>query len=385
MNEFSGRFGISSWPTWLKLLGGLLLAMVVPLIVSLVLAISSIEAVSSENMQAFIAKSASHHARGVGEIFSEAQSIMNRYLNDEDARALLMAILSRDDESVSQITKARAIAGLQDGLLNRSNPAFDYVELLDAEGRLVLHAEAGRDISVVGGTDLSQTAAYQRGLEALLSGGSQVLSIDADDEDQPLLDVVNVLTQPDPETGETTAVGYLVGRMITDLTDREVLEFNFDFLNIQSRLVTARGLVIDQTGVHEANAIEINDDVQRRLDMEGAFQEVTTEDGEQIVRYYAQIPGSPFTFISQGTIDSVTNQVFRFFAQRGFALIVGLGALMAILVLLGLSCLCRRCAVSPRQFRRWRGAIMVCLCLILAAGMKLAVWPGASPICAARW
>ncbi len=167
-----------------------------------------------------------------------------------------------------------------------------------------------------------------------LPAKTQALSIDANENDKPLIDVIRVLQPANGASADTTSA-YLVGRMITDVTQREVLEFSLDFLDIHSQLITTRGLVIDENGVHESPEIGIDSDTLRRLQMEGSYQDVIQQDGAQIVRYFALVPRSPFIFSSQGTIDSVTSQVFRFFVQRGFAIILGLMALTAILVLLG--------------------------------------------------
>ncbi len=170
MNEFTSRLSLKSWPIWVKLLAGLLVAALLPLGLSLFLAISSIQEVSSGNVQSFITETAAYHAREVSEIFDDAQDALDTYLASSLTRASLQAVLPFSGETVDPIAKANVVNGLQDSLLNKSNPSFEYIDLLDAKGQLVLHAEPGRQVSIAGGDDLSNSSAYLRGLEAGLAG-----------------------------------------------------------------------------------------------------------------------------------------------------------------------------------------------------------------------
>lgn len=335
-NDLVTQFGLPSWPTWLKLLVALSLAVAVSMVLVLFLAVSSIQAISLQNVQTFIGESAAYHAEELGEIFLNAEEEINLVLDDAAGLNRIQQVLADYAAGTLDLQdRATIVNDLQETLLNKRGAAFETVILLNAEGQLVLRADADGEGLPGQTVDYSSSAAFLRGVEAGMSGETQVLAVDEGLGNTPLLDIVHIIFAPEASNGESSVSGYLVAHMTADVTEREILGFNFDFLNISSRLTTARGLVIDEDGVREGQDSGQVGEMFQRLSLEASVLETVTENGVEIVRYYTRIPASPFLFISEGMVEPVTNQIFSFFVQRGFALVLGLFALISVLVLLG--------------------------------------------------
>ena len=213
MRTALNRLSFSSWPIWLKLLAGLLLAMMLPVILLLFLTVNSIQEVSSQNVQLFVSESAAEHAREISDMFVQARNDIKEFVQDDANMAQLQKVLPTDSGAVvDPVDKADVIGRFQNSLLNNKNSLFNSVDLVNANGILVSHIEPGRKISLIGGQDLSNTTAYQQGVEAQMVGETQVLSIDTGSDNQPVLDVVNSLSVFEASSRTQVVIGYLIGR-----------------------------------------------------------------------------------------------------------------------------------------------------------------------------
>ncbi|HLV37051.1 MAG TPA: GAF domain-containing protein [Spirillospora sp.] len=333
MSDFLRRISIAHWPIWAKLLIGFLLAVAIPVVLVLALTLNTVNQVGSQNVRVFITETSARQARAFSTTFGQALGELADFVSSETNFMLLRRALPvYDTVPVDPNTQFNLAVELQNQLLNTTNSIYQEINLIDPEGQLVIQAKPN-DI-IVGGADLSQSAAYRQGVEAQLLGLSQALTIDAGAGNQPILDVVNILEVTIPGVRHPVVFGYLIARIDVQRTILDNLPMRSDLINASNRLVTRQGFVIDSNGVQVLDRLDLNVNLFEEA-LNGSPQaETFVRDNTQFVRYYAPVENSPFVLVSEGQTNLVANQIARFLAERSFALVLGLMFLLAVLVIL---------------------------------------------------
>jgi GAF domain-containing protein/HAMP domain-containing protein len=334
MRQLLHRIHILAWPIWLKLLVGFLLAVAVPLILLMVLTLNTVQQVGTQNAESFASETGTRQARAISAAFDEANSEMNRFAANEANFTQLRAVLPTSAGTpVNPNDEFNLAVLLQNQLLLNGNPIYEEVNLVDANGLLVIKAEP--DGITVRGANLAGSPGYQQGVQAHLRGETQTLSISVNrSTNQPVLDIVNILSVTVPGVRDKVVIGYLIARLNPAPLIFDYLPVSSDFLNTTSRLVTRQGYVIEEGGVHLLNTPDVNLTLFDQARAGLPQTEIITRDGVQLVRFYAQVENSPFVLVSESAASAVSNQISRFIIERGFALILGLVFLVGVLVIL---------------------------------------------------
>lgn len=334
MRSILHRIHILAWPIWFKLLVGFLLAVAIPLILLMILTLNTVQQVGIQNAQSFASETGTQQAQAISSKFTDASTELNRFIASAANAALLHNVLpTTEGAEVSQVAKANLASEVRQQLLLTGNALYDEINVISPAGQLVVQIRP--DISSTSPQSFIGSPGYQQGVQAELRGETQSLAISIDRlTNQPVLDMVNVISITPPGTSNRIVLGYLVARLDLDQLIFNHLDTANDFLKTANRLVTRQGYTIHPGGVQILNTPDFNLTLFDQARAGTPQTEIITRDNAPVVRFYAQVVNSPFVLVSESSASAVGNQISRFIIERGFALILGLVFLVGVLVLL---------------------------------------------------
>ncbi len=338
MNEILRHLNIISWPIWVKLLAALLLAAIIPAALALLLTVDTLDAISTQNVEGFIRETGTRQANAISAAFIQAHSEINGYIEDEGNAGLLRAVLPVSDDpndDVNPISIANLVSDLQAKLLNTPNSVYAAITVVDRQGRIVLEALPGRTVTINTGRNIAESSTFQQAFEAAMVGESQLLVVDLESEAEPIINIANVITAVIPGRTEPALLGYTIARVkLTPIIEAN-LPLNVEFADTYSQLVNRSGLVLDAAGVILENNTLATMSTHLLRQAEGGEPnlEITRQNNQRIVRYYVPIAHSPFVLVVESSFSVVANQITSFLVERGFALVVGIVALLVVLVI----------------------------------------------------
>lgn len=314
---------IVSWPIWAKLLGGFLVAIVVPAALITFVALVGIREISVQNARLLVAEEGRHSLQLIENTLSRARTTLGAFVeNDGYQRALLDLLL--DD--------AQSSDALESALLLPNASLYDSVRLLDRNGMLVTQISTGGSLLNVSGEDQSQSPSYLAAVNAQIQGeGDRTLTVSTTALGLPAIEITQAIRWRD---------GNVIGYLIAPLNTQRVLYSNLtshdeDFPTY-SFMVTDNGILLSPRETQPL--VTLNSvAVERALAGESGVDayQVGGEDGPQVVGYYAPIPETPFVMVTEIQTASLTNSVFGYFGgARAFTIVVGTALLMGVLVIL---------------------------------------------------
>ncbi len=334
MSEFLRRINILAWPIWVKMLAGSLLAVTIPVLLLLFLTLTTVQQIGSDSVETFLDETSARQARAITIAFDRALAGINDFVaNEVNVTQIRGALPPSPGASVDPVTQFNVATELQNRLLIVTNPIYQEIKLVDPAGQLIIQARP--DGVVVGGANLSENRAFQQGSEASLLGQTQTLVIDVSPENEPLLDVVNVLRVTVPGVRDPVVIGYLIARVNAEPIIANNLPITSDQIVVNSRLLTRGGYQVDLDGARLLPALDVpagflDEALAGRPQVENFSQ-----DGVAHVRHYIVVENSPFVLISESATDTVSGRIISFLVGRGFALVLGLIFLVTVLVILG--------------------------------------------------
>ncbi len=327
MNERLSSYFITSWPIWLKLLAGFLIAVILPLVLISYLLLNGIRDAGRQNVEAYIAENGSRQWEAINTAFDVAQDELDNFVKDQENRVSMIDLLPLNTAvDVSPVGKAAFINQVQDQILNTAANPFTKVELINGEGRLVLQALPGRSTTLAVSEDRSQSLAYQAGVNSSLLRREQDIVV-YNEGDNVHIEVVNVisLTTSLSVSDTTGAIGYLVASIDVPRIIYNNLIPTSDFFGATSYLVAPNGTLITSEGSQRLA-------ISQAQQLFSGDTYLTTASGD-ILRYSVPIAGTPFRLVSEGSADAVSGGILQYLTTRGFVLAVGLLGLITVLVI----------------------------------------------------
>jgi GAF domain-containing protein/HAMP domain-containing protein len=330
MNERSRRLSVLSWPIWVKLLVGIVVAVLIPALIVVGMTMNIVADVTAENSIEHIEEDNARQRQLIEIGLEQAQTSLNGFvggLQEPTMRQIVPA------DTGSQDGLLYFVRQLQDTVINVGSGYFEKIELLDANGIMVLQALPGRSQSLVGGESLINSPAYAAGIQASLRQQQQVMVVFSDrDGDEPIVQLVHLIQYEGENNTRQPVLAYLVAT----LENQPIFYNNLSREEGTTYLVTATGLVITPEGLFQGDREPIfrTVGVQRALDGRDGIETYTSEEIEY-ARYYAPISGTPLAYISEVPTNLVADEITNGLVTRSFALIIGLIFLVGVLVILG--------------------------------------------------
>jgi GAF domain-containing protein/HAMP domain-containing protein len=332
MSTWFRRLYQVAWPLWFKLLIGFIVAVLIPLLLSLVLSLNTMQQVGGENAQQFLVETSTQQARALSTALNLAQGVLTSYVQNEDNLFRLRSALPTAAEAVvNPVDEANLAVDFQNQLLNVSGSFYQQIHLLAADGSVRIQADSAG--VVVGGGNLANSPAYQLGVEAARNNAPQVLSITVDADNQPLLEVVNILAVTVPGVRDKVVIGYLIGQLKAQSLVMDTLMIGRNDFAVRSRLLTRSGLRIDSSGAYTDGLQTVSPNLLDAA-LNGRPQIEVIGGVGALLRYYMPVQDTPFVLVVEGASAGAAQRYVSFLLERSFALVLGMVFLVAVLALL---------------------------------------------------
>jgi len=334
MNPKQSRFNILSWPIWLKLLAGLILALLILVIPGVIFIRSGVFDVGLQNARSFVSETGSQQLSSISSTLTQARINLDNFTSSPSSNRQLIGMLLRGvrsqvDLNLPQVTPADIEALFQQALLDNPATLFDNVRLLDRGGQLIAQAARADQAAPVTVPDESQSAAYLTALAAQAEGQFQTLSVST--RGTEIIELVHALRWRD---------GRVIGYVVATLSNERAIYNNIQFrsgsdsLPAYTYLTTEGGLLFSLDANRTAAAASLESAaVIDALAGQSGIQVYEIGTGEAMLGYHAPLPGTPLALVTQVPTEAAYQLALRFFNVRAFVVAIGVVTLVGILVL----------------------------------------------------
>jgi GAF domain-containing protein/HAMP domain-containing protein len=334
MNPKQSRFNILSWPIWLKLLAGLVLALLILVIPGVIFIRSGVFDVGLQNARSFVSETGSQQLSSISNTLTQARISLENFTSSPSSSRqltgmLLRGVRSQIDLNLPQVTPADIEALFQQALLDNPATLFDNVRLLDRDGQLIAQAARADQAAPVTVPDESQSAAYLTALAAQTEGQYQTLSVST--RGTEIIELVHALRWRD---------GRVIGYVIATLSNQRAIYNNIQFrsgsdsLPAYTFLTTEGGLLFSLDANRSAAFSSLESAaVIDALDGQSGIQVYEIGTGEAVLGYHAPVAGTPLALVTQVPTEAAYQLALRFFNVRAFVVAIGVLVLVGILVL----------------------------------------------------
>ena len=239
MKNLLSSLNIFNWPMWVKLAGGFLIAILIPVLLLIIIAQNGFTEISTTNLRAYIEEQSEHQKQEINTSLQETLAAIDNIASDGDGPTLLNQLFEENGEDRSTIDQIGSLLG---DALDESD-LFRRLFVLDSNGNLLLQTtNAGTSTTV---DDLNSRPAYTQARTALLEAHDQSIAV----SNNPAL--VQVTTALRNTNGALS--GFLVGEVNIEAVIATHLDFANPVYRAYSYLVTSGDdpVVIAQDGTQD--------------------------------------------------------------------------------------------------------------------------------------
>jgi GAF domain-containing protein/HAMP domain-containing protein len=330
-----------SWPMWLKLLSGFLIALVLPALLVAFFLVNGVRDLGLQTVQSFLAQNEAQQRAAIEATLRQSRTELDDFVNNPSYRRqleslfignvesnLLLSTVNPDIESVGEL--------LNDTLLDSGVSLFEAVRLLDRYGGLILEAHPGQPLNTLSGIDESESLVFRSAQRGSSNGTNQVLVI-SDRPDLPgrpvRAEIANPIYWRDGEP-----LGYLIATLDSQRVFFDNLQYSDNFFGAYSYLLTNGGLLL----APETNADLAYATTRTSIVSEAAFgregSDLFTIPGQEgeFAGFYSNLSytDTPLILISQVPLEAALQRALEYLSVRTFVVAVGAVFLLIVLVVL---------------------------------------------------
>ncbi len=342
MKFLTRLFDFPSWPIWVKLSVGFLLAIFLPAMLSIFVVGGGLSEVSSRTLQVYMTENGERQRQNIQNTLDRAQRDLQSFINNAEYISQITGLLLRDVQTNPPLPISAATATQVADLIRRElatqDNLYDSVRILNRAGVVMTGAAPFSLQNTTFGRDDSETSAYIKAKADAQIGIDQSITFSR----APLfkLELTQVIRWRDG-----AVLGYLVATLSSEHIFYDQMSFSgtdypaysFVVSGIEQEYVfsPAASLLQAVKSAQESPAVE-----QALGGSSGQTSYMLTT-GEEVIGYYGPIfdPTQPdniaLALISEVPIESQFNTVLNYFTgARTFALVVGPVVLLFLLVVL---------------------------------------------------
>jgi GAF domain-containing protein/HAMP domain-containing protein len=331
------RLNVVSWPIWAKLLGGFLVAILLPAALMIFVVLAGIHEIGQQRIEALVTENGIRNAQIVTNELEHARAALSEFVDNPVHLERLFDLLLPGgalDATGDDITANRIVDLLRATLLPADASKFLNVRVLDRNGSVLLKASSGGLLASAFGEDESQSPAFLDLVNAQIQGESAALTVSQPNSVTPTIEFSQVIYWRDG-----TPIGYMIGTV-------DAIEVLYKHLDLDLRNeASARTFLTTQTDIMftPASTRLVNEASRNSLAVELALQGKTgvatylvgEGEGREVIGYYTPIPETPFVLVTETFSVSPLTQVLDYFSgARAFAVVIGMSLLIAVLVIL---------------------------------------------------
>jgi hypothetical protein len=203
------RLSVVSWPIWAKLLGGFLVAILLPAALVIFVILAGVREIGQQSIEALVTENGIRNRQLVIDELDHVQEVLGEFVNNPVYLDRLFALLlpgASSDPSRNSEAENRLLEVLRAALLPADASKFLDVRVLDRNGGVLLRASSGGPLAGARGEDDSQSPAFLDLVNAQIQGQSATLTVSQPTSVTPTLEVGQVIYWRDG-----TPIGYMIG------------------------------------------------------------------------------------------------------------------------------------------------------------------------------
>jgi GAF domain-containing protein/HAMP domain-containing protein len=323
------RFNILSWPIWVKLLVGFSVAVALLTAPTALILRGGLYELGMQNARLFVAENGAQQVLQISNAIATSRTALNNFTDDNDFQQSMYNLLLtsagvKTNPPYTPVTPQEVAMLFREELLNPAAATFDYVRLLDRNGRVI--AQSSLISEGVLASDESESVAFQSAANAWLQGQSRIVVVSTGRTGEAMIEAVNII-----EWRDGSILGYLVARINSDRAVINNLPLQATSIDLPgfSFLTSRQGyLFAIPDNVTEAQAAQEQQPVLRALNGQRGVETYTDDNGLVQIAFYAPISGTPLVLITQTPAEAAYTQAVTFINVRIF--VIGLGTLVLI-------------------------------------------------------
>lgn len=342
MRFLTRLFDFPSWPIWVKLSVGFLLAIILPAVLSIFIVGGGLSEVSSRTLQVFITENGERQRQNIQNTLDRAQRDLQAFVNNPDNVSQITGLLLRDVQTNPPLpisaTNAIQVADLIRRELATQENLYDSVRVLNRAGVVMTGAAPFSLQNTTFGRDDSETPSYIKAKADAQLGIDRSLTFSR----APLfkLELTQAIRWRD---------GAVLGYLVATLSSERIF---FDQMSFSGADYPAYSFVVSgieqeyvfspaPTLLQAVKSAQESPAVEQALGGNAGQTSYTLTTGEEMIGYYGPIfdPTQPdsvtLALISEVPGAAQFSTVISYFTgARSFALIVGPVVLLFLLVML---------------------------------------------------
>ncbi|MGA8204442.1 MAG: hypothetical protein WB812_07970, partial [Woeseiaceae bacterium] len=134
MKNLLSSLNIFNWPMWVKLAGGFLIAIVIPVVLLIIIAQNGFTEISTTNLRAYVEEQSEHQKQEINTSFQNTVVALDNIATEGDGPALLNKLFEENGENRSTVDQIGSLFG---DTLSESD-TFRRLFVLDNDGNLLL-------------------------------------------------------------------------------------------------------------------------------------------------------------------------------------------------------------------------------------------------------
>ncbi|MBC6937783.1 MAG: HAMP domain-containing protein, partial [Chloroflexi bacterium] len=330
MKALSRTFNALSWPLWIKLSAGFALAILIPALLIVFVAQSGYNDLNTDNVRRYVSENGAHQQQAISAALAQAAAELQALTGNASATRQMVLTLQPD----ASAAQSRVVAALfRDNLFGSG--LYTLVRLLNTDGVIV--AQSNAIDALPSGVSNAESLTFIQARETFGGGADAMVAV----LPSGIVEIARAVFQD----GEVA--GYLIGTLDTERALLSYLTLNGNAYNAYSYLVSGGQdpVLFVRRDDREAANISLAGSPAVARAFNGVAQTDTYRLGAErdrtVIGFYAPIanpirPDVPlFALVTEAGASLTFGQSLAYLGgARAFVLIVGAGAVLALLVLL---------------------------------------------------
>jgi GAF domain-containing protein/HAMP domain-containing protein len=330
---------IASWPIWVKLSAGFIVAVLVSVALIVFITQSSATEIISGNLRSFITETGKQQRDTITANLGRARTTLNNLATQSDSR-LAMAVLQQSGVPATLESRAQAVDRVFKTELLNSNTMFLSIRFLSPEGKVLVSSATKPVLLHSVGADDSKSRIYTTMQQAVVNGQKQVAVVG--DPASPSLEIASSVGG---DFGQV--IGYIVGQIDIDKAIYQPLRQSNPIFPSYTYLITNDStpvvLVPPGTSIVERKSLSASPAVQRAfqgLNRTETYM-VGTESRTEMIGYYGAIADPTnasvnlLALVAESEASLPATQSLQYYSG-GRAFTLGVGLLVLVLLMVGI-------------------------------------------------
>lgn len=329
------RLNFRSWPIWAKLLSGLMLVIMVPVLLALISFQPGVREIAQQTLRSFLSENGERQRLAVTNTLNQTRGNMSDFLEVPAYRRRIIGLLLNEsplltDELAVSPTEVNNL--LLDVLLVRSTTFYDSVRLLDEDGTLLALGAVDTPSLAVSEPNQRNSNAYTTAQNELAKAqSSEQFLVVSNRSGVPIVELVQIIYWYDRQP-----IGYLVAELNNQRVFYDSMRFGTSAFTPYSFIAAEDDLLLSPADFAELAAPSTSAD--------GALRALRGEVGVDIYRipgqnqevagYFAPLVDTPLVLVAEAPTAQASAPSDNLFNRQFFIVAIASTAVVVLLLFL---------------------------------------------------